>query len=719
MRGAFVRFYFRNAATGFAAGRFELKGGHDAVDVRGPISELREGQPATLTGQFETHPKYGRQFRVTTFEIERPQGSGAVRAYLGSGMIKGVGPALSERIVAALGETALDAIEADPRCLLEVPGIGEKKAKSIQDAVHAQMGLREVLLFLHGHGLSPNLATKILKAYGQDAARLVKNNPYRLSDDLVGVGFQTADEVARKIGVELDSPERRMAAVLAALSQGVFREGSTCRPRPSLVEDAARLVRLDPETIDEVIEELVARGKIVVERPAEPGDEDEPERVYPLTLHVAETGFARAVARLLASPPPDEIDRVSHHVDAWARDSDIELHEDQREAIELALTQPVSVITGGPGVGKTAIIRGLCEILHQTGERPVLAAPTGRAAKRLAESTGFPASTIPRLLDFQPGTNRFLRNDHEPIDADLVVIDESSMLDQLLAYHLIRAIAPATRLVFVGDSNQLPSVGPGQVLSDLIDSGRVPVSRLTKIFRQAENSRIITAAYDILAGRVPDLARPSENTCEFYFVGEEDPERALTMLARLVGERIPEAFGFDPIEDVQILSPMYRGALGVDKINETIGTLLVPTGPELILGSRRLRAGDKVLQVRNNYNLDLFNGDMGRILDFDQESAKARIRFGHRELAIPFAELDQIVPAYGITVHRSQGSEYPAVIVLLDNAHYLLQNRHVLYTAVTRAKNLLILLGSRRALERAIARDDGGTRCTGLAERLR
>lgn len=726
VRGSLSKLWFRGD-DGFAVGQFTISDSEEKIAVRGAIGELSEGQPALLRGSFEEHPRYGRQFHVQRVEVERPEGEAAVRAYLGSGIVKGIGPALAGRILERFGDETLKVIEQEPARLAEVRGISGAKADEIHEAIASQMSLREVLLFLHGHGLSPKLAQRILDAYGEDAPRLLKNNPYRLADELVGVGFKRADEVAAKIGIAPDCSERRQAALIYSLRQAVAREGHVALWRERLLADCSRLLQQSSEAFEEPLQELAETRRVVIEkRPGLPVLRDEEdELVYPLRTWTSETGLERAISELANCEALPLVQDVERRLAAFEREHRVSLPRGQRLAIELALSSSISVGTGGPGVGKTTIIRALCEIVEEAQHVIMLAAPTGRAAKRMHEATARHATTIHRLLEFNAGSRRFVRDARRPIDAEMIVIDESSMLDLDLAYNLLRAVRPGTHLVLVGDVDQLPSVGPGKVLEDVIDSGLVPVARLDKVFRQREGSQIVDCAHRIRSGQLPQpaatvgkRARETNELGDFYFVEAREARRSLDAILEIARDRIPERFGLDPVEDVQVLSPMYRGPLGVDSINDTLGNALVPPGPELQRGNKRFRVGTKVLQLRNDYELELFNGDPGRVCGVDPEANKLRVRFGGREVEMAGPEIDQVVPAWGITVHRAQGSEYPAVIVALDAAHYLLLHRRLLYTAVTRAKQLLVLVGSRWALERAIGNDDDGRRISGLRARL-
>jgi exodeoxyribonuclease V alpha subunit len=524
LRGHLSKVWFRNAETGFLAGQFTLDEGGRKISVRGPISELQEGQPVALIGHFEVHPRFGEQFAVESIEIERPEGREAVLAYLSSGLIDGVGPALAERIVQELGDDALERIDEDPSCLQGVPGIGPKKAAAIAEALAAQSSLQDVLLFLTSHGLSPALTNRILEAYGRDAARQLKNNPYRLADEVVGIGFKRADEIAHRIGIEPNSIERKCAGLLYALQDAVQRGGHCCLPRSTWLQRGSELLGLPTESLEPALEDLAEQRRVVVEKlPGLPVmTETEEEQCYPLRLHLAELGLAQAIeqlagvqgARLGVSP--------SGAVENWQRRSGFELAPAQVQALQTALRRCFCVITGGPGVGKTTIVRALTETMREAGKRIALAAPTGRAAKRMTEATGHEASTIHRLLEFQAGTGRFARDERNPLEVDILVIDESSMLDLVLARHLLVAISPGTHLVLVGDVDQLPSVGPGRVLEDLIRSGRVPVVRLSRIYRQATGSEIVEAAHRILEGRLPELSN-DDPSADFFFIAQDKP----------------------------------------------------------------------------------------------------------------------------------------------------------------------------------------------------
>jgi exodeoxyribonuclease V alpha subunit len=720
LEGSLLRFFFKNEETGFAAGLFLCDGKGSKVRVSGMIGPLREGQQTRLHGTFQNHPRFGRQFKVDHFDLDAPRGKGAIISYLSSGLIKGVGPSLAERIVETLGEEALDLIEENPSCLLDVPGIGEKKATGIHESLASQGNLREVMLFLGGHGLSTNLAQRILKAYGDRSISLLLANPYRLSEDLIGIGFKKADDVARKLGIEEQAPERLQAALLHCLKEAVYQEGHTCLPQSLLIERASKLIQKPGETLQPSLEALAESQRIVIQKyPGFPiqTDKEEP-MVWPLTLFKAEIELSDLICERARRPSNPLLLDIPAKITSWESSGSFSLPPAQKQALRAALGHPISVVTGGPGVGKTTLIRALVEIAKEEDLQIALAAPTGRAAKRLAEATQHKASTIHRLLEFQPGTNRFLRNPRNPLEQDLIVVDESSMLDIHLGWSLLQALSPTSNLVLVGDVDQLPSVGPGRVLGDLIESGMVPVTRLSQIFRQARGSLIIENAHRILEGQMPRLPRAEEGKADFYFLEERNPEAALKLISDLVATRLPRAFGLDPLRDIQILSPMYRGPLGVNRINETLANRLRPNSPTIQLGSYSFREGDKVLVIRNDYDLELYNGDVGFIESLDVERKNLVVCFPEKSQIFDRDRLDMLVPAYAITVHRAQGSEYPAVICALDKGHFLMLNRGIFYTAITRAKRLLILVGSRWALERAIGTCDENGRHTGLGRFL-
>jgi exodeoxyribonuclease V alpha subunit len=576
------------------------------------------------------------------------------------------------------------------------------------------------MLFLQSHGVMTHLAIKIWKRYEDTALSVVRTDPYRLAREVVGIGFPTADDIAKRVGISPEAPERVQAGVLHLLGEA-SSEGHLYLPEGELIDRTKELIQVDEEAVRAAIE-LLARVRDVVAEDDDPeaGPDSKSGRVvYLAALHAAESGLAQRVAELLTHEPEElEID-AEKAVEWFERTEKLTLAGQQREAIRRALGAKVLVITGGPGTGNTTLVRGIVEILRRKERRIRLAAPTGRAAKRLEETTGQRGSTIHRLLEFDPMTGGFTRGPQRPLDADLVIVDEASMIATVLAYHLVSALPDEAQLVLVGDVDQLPSVGPGNVLSDLIRSGPVEVVRLTEIFRQARESRIVANAHRVNAGEMPVWAPDPTGDEDFFFFERREPEEILRTLATLVTRRIPQGFGLDPFEDIQVLTPMNRGLLGVERLNEVLRDLLNPTGKEIVRGGTRFRVGDKVMQIRNNYELEVFNGDVGRLLAIDEDEATVVCRFDDREIEYPFASLDELTLAYACSIHKSQGSEYPAVVVPLHTQHFVMLARNLLYTALTRAKRLVVLVGTTRALEIAVRNRKDRMRYTRLAERTR
>lgn len=712
LTGQLERFRFRNHDTGFGVVRFVPDGETRPLAAVGIISQLSEGQRVKLTGVIVDHPRFGRQFDVEVAEAVVPSSVEGIEAYLSSRLIKGVGPAIAARITEAFGDDALRIIEEEPQRLAKIKGLGQKRIEELSAAVAAQKDVQDVMVFLRTHGLGQGLASRIVKLYGRGASALIEADPYRLVDDVIGIGFRTADELGRKLGLALDGSPRIRAGLLHNLTLAA-RDGHCHLPEDELLGHTVELLECDADLVERELPALVIENKIVIESAAD-HEREQPRRAYPVALHSAEVGVARRIDQLLrhAGPPlPVPDDAVARFEDA----SDMRLPEGQRDALTRALREPVSVITGGPGVGKTTIIHALTEILGAQNLEVRLAAPTGRAAKRLEESTGRSASTIHRLLEYQPGINHFARDERDPIGGHMLVVDEASMLDINLAYNLLRAVPDGMKLVLVGDIDQLPAVGPGHVLGDIIASRRPAVTALTEIFRQREDSLIVRSAHGILRGEVPQSGGEGS---DFFLVETPDSGRAREVLREMIARRIPKAFGLDPMRDVQVLCPMYRGEVGADTLNRDLQEALNPGQPELERSGHRFRLGDKVMQIRNDYDLDVFNGDMGRIAHLDAGAKRMSVRFGDRVVNYTAADLDQLVPAYAISVHRSQGSEYPAVVMPLATEHFMMLRRNLVYTAITRARRLVVLVGSARALALAVRNNRESERYTGLAGRL-
>ena len=710
--GTVERVVFSAPDGTYAVVRLRAEGKGEVVTARGKLLELKEGEVLRLEGRWSVHKTYGRQFEVERYEVVTPTSARGIERYLGSGLVPGIGPELAKRLVRRFGDQTLAVIEREPERLREVDGIGRKRQEQVVEAYAAQKGLREVMVFLHQYGVSPGAGARIYKAYGGSAVSIVRDNPYRLASDIFGVGFRTADRIARSMGVAHDAPQRAAAGVVYAL-QELGDDGHVCCPAEQLVAAASRMLELPVEQVEAAIEAQRAAGELVREdaHPSRP--------VYLPALYAAETGVARALGELAtraAAFPAIDAGRAVRWVEGKVA---IQLSDGQRDAVRKAVANTLTVITGGPGVGKTTVLRCLVEVFRARKLRVALGAPTGRAAKRLAETTRAEAMTLHRLLKYQPRTHEFEVNERNPLQADAVIVDEASMLDILLTYHLVRALRPPTLLVLVGDVDQLPSVGPGSVLRDVIASGVAAVARLTEIFRQAAASLIVANAHRINTGEMPFLKDPGEEAeRDFFFLEREDPEAAAETVLDLCARRLPGRYGLDPIDDIQVLAPMHRGTVGAQALNARLQERLNPTGQQHTLGGRTFRVGDKVMQIRNNYDKEVFNGDLGRVVALAPEAGQVIVRMDERELAYGPEELGEIVPAYAITIHKAQGSEYPAVVVPLLTQHYLMLQRNLLYTAVTRGKRLVVLVGTKRAVAIAIRNDRIRERHSLLRDRL-
>ncbi len=712
LEGVLERIVYSNDASAWSVVRLAVPGRRDVVTAVGSLPGVQPGESLHLTGRWVIDRRFGEQFRIESYRTVRPATLNGIEKYLGSGLVHGIGEVMARRLVEHFALDTLDVIEHHPERLAEVEGFGPVRIAAVKKAWAEQRDLRELMLLLQTLGVSTTFAPRIWKAYDDDAVRTVREDPYRLALDIFGIGFRTADRIALNLGIPRESPRRAQAGALHVLGE-LSEEGHVYVPRTELVEKAARLLEVEERLVDQAVEDLAAARQAVLEfLPAGAG-----QAVFLPALHTAEIGAAARMETLLSTPlhPVSiDVDRALEWFEARRR---IELAEEQREAIRRAVARKALVITGGPGTGKTTLINAVVEILEKKSRRILLAAPTGRAARRLADLTGREAKTIHRMLEFSPRTATFERNAARPLDADVLVLDEVSMVDIVLFHHVLKALPPRCQLVLVGDVDQLPSVGPGNVLRDLIQSGAVDVVRLTRIFRQARESLIITNAHRVNRGEMPILAPPGENA-DFLFVEKEEPPEILEEVKRLVSEEIPRRFRFDPIEEIQVLTPMHRGDVGASNLNRELGALLNRSTQAVSKGEKTLRTGDRVMQIRNNYQLDVFNGDIGRIESMNPESREVTIRFDDRRVVYDAAELDEIVPAYACSIHKSQGSEYPCVVVPLHTQHYVMLQRNLLYTALTRGKKLVIVVGSRKALALAVQNNRIEERYTRLAARL-
>ena len=736
------RVTYANDETGYTVARVATNASADPVTVVGPLLGIQPGERLRLEGRWRHHPMYGRQFEVRTFNTLLPATVEGIRKYLGSGLIKGIGPKMAERIVDCFGSDTLRVLEAEPARLHLVPGLGPKRTSMIEQAWQEQKAIKEIMVFLQGVGVSTSLAVRIYRMYRDEAVAVVSKEPYRLATDVWGIGFKTADKIAQGLGIAHDSPGRVKAGLQFTLSEA-SETGHCYLPEPELVAKASEILGVRPELVQTCLEELVQERGVVRDPLPIPGFDDSVDGVYLIPFHRAEVSLATGLVRLRSAVPA--ADRLAAFQDVdwpvaldWLhRVTGCQLTGEQAAAVRMTLTEQVAVLTGGPGCGKSFAVRAVVTLARAKQARILLAAPTGRAAKRLAELAGMPARTLHRLLELQPGGEPGFGPQRQ-LDADLIVVDEASMLDLLLANKLIRAIPTGAHLLLVGDVDQLPSVGPGEVLRDLLHSGRridaggrppghagspeiIPRVRLTRVFRQAQESGVIANAHRINAGQPP----VTNGLADFFLFPEEDPERVAELTVDIVTSRLPQRFGLDPRREVQVLCPMHRGPTGAAALNERLQQVLTPGGdwlPERRFAGRTYRVGDKVMQVRNDYEKGVFNGSVGVIKSIspDDEELLVVLDEGEdEEVRYGFDELDELTHAYALTVHRAQGSEYPCVVMPLTPNAWLMLQRNLLYTAVSRARQVVVLVGSRRALAKAVRTTGAGHRYTGLDQRLR
>ena len=743
LTGTLERFTFHNEENGYTVAKLVPIGKNFEVTVVGTLAGVNVGESLQLQGQWATHPKYGRQFEARTYTVKLPATIEGIRKYLGSGLVKGIGPVNAGRIVDYYGRKTLDVIEQEPQRLREVPGIGSKRATLIANAWEEQKQVKEIMLFLQSHGVSTSLAVKIYKQYGDKASVIVRNDPYRLAKDIWGIGFKTADKIAQQMGFELDAPPRIQAGLRYAL--GTFSDNGHCfAARDALLSTARGLLEVPREACNTQLDVLIQQENVITENSADTDSKIQMEKtkkqntgtsnptacrlppasyIFLPPFFYAEKGTANKLRRLQTAPR-DRL-AVFQNVDwdsafAWlAAKNPLQLAEQQQSAVQMALTERVSVLTGGPGTGKTTVTRSIIQLLQAKQRTVLLAAPTGRAAKRLGETTGLKAKTLHRLLEVNPSAGfKFLRDQQNPLDADIVIVDETSMVDILLMNNLLKAIAAGMHLLLVGDVDQLPSVGAGNVLRDLIASGVIPVTRLDTIFRQATDSYIIVNAHRINQGEMPIMNKGAR---DFFLFRQPEAEPAADLILDIVARRIPEKFGFASDSQIQVLSPIHRGAAGVSALNQRLQKRLNPANertPETQHGSRTFRVGDRVMQIRNNYDRKIFNGDMGRIATLDTEARTLTVNFEGALVEYEFTQLDELMHAYAISIHKSQGSEFPVVVIPLLTQHYMMLQRNLLYTAITRAREMVVLVGDPRAIAIAVRNAKIAHRNTRLAARL-
>ena len=718
LKGQIERITYTNEENGYSVVKLKVYGRQNLVNVVGNMMAPTPGEILELQGEWSSHPKFGEQFKITHYKTEVPATVYGIQKYLGSGLIKGIGPVMAKRIVKKFGESTLDLIETDTDKLLAVAGIGKKRIGMIKTAWEEQKEIREVMLFLQTHGVGSGYATKIFKQYGDQSIAVVQENPYRLAMDIFGIGFVTADGIAEKLGFDKQCSVRAEAGILYILHQ-LADDGHVYYPYEPLIQKCRDMLEIHRDRITRAIGANVLAGRIVLEdlNQDAPEFQENNKGVFLKKFHVSETGVAARLKRLLNAP------KAIRTIDAdkalsWVQNRlAINLAENQIAAIKNASQSKVLVITGGPGTGKTTLINAILKIFSPLNIRIQLAAPTGRAAKRMSETTGYEAKTIHRLLEYSMKKGGFQKDHKHPLLCDLLIVDEASMIDTILMHHLLKAVPLEATFILVGDIHQLPSVGAGNVLKDIMASGAIPVTALDKIFRQARESRIIVNAHRINGGKMP-LRKPPVGKSDFYFIEQEDPEQVLNTILDLVSQRVPDYFGFDPMHDVQVLTPMHRGVVGSGNLNLSLQNRLNQNTRGIERGNRAFRIGDKVMQIKNNYDKEVFNGDMGRIVGLEPETREVTISFEGRELPYDFTDLDEIILAYAVSVHKSQGSEYPAVIIPILIQHYMLLQRNLIYTAITRGKKLVILVGTRKALAIGVRNDKTLRRYTLLKQRL-
>lgn len=708
LRGIIDRITFQNEENGYTVARLQVEGSTAYNDrlatIVGEMLSINPGETVVLEGEWTTHKQYGAQFKIESYQTVYPSTVEGMRRYLGSGLIKGIGPVTAKRIVDHFGKEALDVIESDPERLVEVEGLGAKRAKWIIKAWEDQREIHNVMLFLQSHEVGTGYAVKIWKRYGHEAIELIRENPYRLSVDVWGIGFLTADRIAQKMGIPAHSDRRIQAGLLHVLNEAADKEGHVFLPEDALIESCAEALDVPVNAIAPCIAQLLSEESIVAND----------ERVYLPHLYYAEQGAATRCYQL-SQVQRIELGNIPAEINAIEQRDGVTFAPRQKLALEKALSHNLLVLTGGPGTGKTTTIKGLIALLEARNKKIALAAPTGRAAKRMSEATGYEAKTIHRLLKFSPSEMAFEKNFENPLELEALIVDEISMVDTVLMNSLLRAVPISASVVLVGDVDQLPSVGAGNVLKDVIASGTVEVVELNEIFRQAQTSHIVTNAHAINRGEMPEVR--NNRDADFFFIEVSEPDQVVETICGLCAARLPRTYRLDSIEDIQVLVPMYRGETGANNLNQVLQDKLNPKGLEMTRGGIRFRVGDKVMQVRNNYDRDVFNGDIGRVRGIEDDIL--RVRFQDRVLEYEFSELDELVLAYAMSVHKSQGAEFRAVVMPLTTQHYMMLQRNLLYTAITRARELVVLVGTKQALGMAVRNNRVAERHTTLSQRIR
>lgn len=718
LKGHIERITYSSEENAFCVCKIKVQGERDLVTVVGNMVNPVPGEYVELEGRWITHPKFGNQFQAQKYKTLVPATQFGIQKYLGSGLIKGIGPVMAKRIVKQFGTKSLEIIENRIEDLAKIDGIGKKRIQMIADAWEEQKEVRSVMLFLQSQGVSTGYAAKIYKTYGQDAIGIVKENPYRLARDIFGIGFLTADKIAENMGIDRHAPQRIEAGLEYVMNQ-LADEGHVCYPYSDLCDKTAQMLDVEVVLVAVAIADAFKSKRIVIEDVNETieGFKENNKLVFLKKFHVCETGIAENLRKLQAAPKSIRKIDTPKALEWIKGQIRITLADKQQDAVRSAIEEKVLVITGGPGTGKTTIINAIIKILKTAGARILLAAPTGRAAKRMSEATWEKAKTIHRLLDYSMKQAGFKKNQDNPLKCDVLIVDEASMIDTVLMHHMIKAVPRHATLILVGDVNQLPSVGPGSVLNDLISSGRFCVVELDTIFRQARRSLIVVNAHRINNGEFPIVANEKKHS-NFFFIQKEDPEDAVSTILDLVNNRIPNKFGYDPVNDIQVLTPMHKGTAGAANLNQRLQETLNTSKVFIERGNRQYRVSDKIMQIRNNYDKQTYNGDIGTIEGIDFEAQKVSLNFDGRSIDYDFSNLDEIVHAYAVSIHKSQGSEYPCVIIPVLTQHYVLLQRNLIYTAVTRGKKMVILVGTKKALAIAIRTVKSANRYTRLSYRL-
>ncbi|MFT6148932.1 MAG: exodeoxyribonuclease V alpha subunit [Saprospiraceae bacterium] len=724
IKGYIERITFQNAENGWTVARMKVPKNYDLTTIVGNMPTIQVGETIRCKGHWHNDKNFGYQFQVKDYEVEQPSTITGIKKYLGSGLVKGIGNVFADRIVTYFGEGTLDVIDTTPDELLKVSGIGKKRIEKIKSCWAEQKSIREVMIYLQKLNVSPAFAQKIFKRYGDESIFRIEQNPYDLAKDIWGIGFKTADKIAQNMNISKDSDIRIDAGVEYVLSE-LSSNGHTCFPVEKFTEEAAKLLEVKPEQVQSRLEEIALENRIVLSnlvvktvnsQPATRNSKELIPHIWLQAFYISEVGIAKEIKRL-QNGKTDFRKIENDNAVEWAEEKmEIQLAENQKLAVKTSFTEKVHIITGGPGTGKSTITKVILAVMKKLTDKILLAAPTGRAAKRMAEITKMEAKTIHALLKFDFKINGFTHNREKPLDCDLIIIDEASMLDTILMYSLLKAIPTTARVIFVGDIDQLPSVGAGNVLNDLIQSKVIPITRLTDIFRQAASSKIITNAHRINAGVFPDIDIDKDS--DFFFVEEEDTEKIVTLIGDLVATRLPKRYGFNRLTDIQVLSPMNRGIVGNRGLNEYLQKRLNPSTNPLVKLGRSFDVNDKVMQIVNNYDKEVFNGDVGRITKIDRIEQEIHVEIDKKNIIYEFSEIDQLVLAYSVSIHKYQGSECPCVVIPIHTTHYNLLFRNLVYTGITRGKKLVILVGTKRALHIAVNNNQVAKRYTGLQQAI-